>query len=80
MASAVLIYLHEAWVAYSPVGLGHRRRHSRLARLSILGRNIVVEDSGHFIQNDQAAFVVRSLLQMVTRYRTGSAGRVEASK
>ena len=41
--------------------------HDRLAALSRDGRNITVSDSGHFIQIDQPAIVVRYILELVKR-------------
>jgi pimeloyl-ACP methyl ester carboxylesterase len=46
-----------------------KRGHDRLAALSSNGRNIVVPDSGHFIQRDQPATVVRYVQQMVEHSR-----------
>jgi pimeloyl-ACP methyl ester carboxylesterase len=46
-----------------------KKGHDRLAALSSNGRNLVVSDSGHFIQTDQPATVVRYVLQLVEHSR-----------
>lgn len=49
--------------------------HDRLAALSSNGSNVVVPDSGHFIQRDQPATVVRYVLKLVDQSRMKFAKR-----
>jgi pimeloyl-ACP methyl ester carboxylesterase len=46
-----------------------RRGHDRLAALSSNGSNVVVPDSGHFIQRDQPGIVAQYVLQLVEHSR-----------
>ena len=51
-----------------------KKGHDRVAGLSRCGRNVVVPDSGHFIQYDQPQTVTSYILVAVSSSRTASPG------
>jgi pimeloyl-ACP methyl ester carboxylesterase len=49
-----------------------KRAHDAIAALSTDGQNVVIPDSGHFIQHDQPAILARYINEMVAKVRNSA--------